>query len=81
MEHFWDLLFQLMKHGTNTLHVAFVFLFSVVMQPIKYINQGIKRQEDYFPFSYTYEYFSHQSEFLHVVNVPIHTLICRNNLE
>ena len=29
MEHFWDLLFQLMKHGTNTLHVAFIFLFSV----------------------------------------------------
>uniref|UniRef100_A0A4W5QT73 Uncharacterized protein n=1 Tax=Hucho hucho TaxID=62062 RepID=A0A4W5QT73_9TELE len=22
MEHFWDLLFQLMKYGTNTLHVA-----------------------------------------------------------
>ena len=30
MEHFWDLLFQLMKHGTNTLHVAFIFLFSIV---------------------------------------------------
>ena len=29
MENFWDLLFQLMKHGTNTLHVAFIFLFSV----------------------------------------------------
>jgi hypothetical protein len=29
MEHFWDLLFQLMKHGTNTSHVAFTFLFSV----------------------------------------------------
>ena len=28
MEHFWDLLFQLMKHGTNTLHIAFIFLFS-----------------------------------------------------
>jgi hypothetical protein len=26
MEKFWDLLFQLMKHGTNTLHVAFIFL-------------------------------------------------------
>ena len=25
MGHFWDLLFQLMKHGTNTLHVAFIF--------------------------------------------------------
>ena len=30
MEHFEDLLFQLMKHGTNTLHVEFLFLFSVV---------------------------------------------------
>ena len=29
MEHFGDLLVQLMKHGTNTLHVAFIFLFSV----------------------------------------------------
>ena len=29
MEHFGDFLFQLMKHGTNTLHVAFIFLFSV----------------------------------------------------
>ena len=29
MDNFWDLLFQLMKHGTNTLHVAFIFLFSV----------------------------------------------------
>ena len=28
MEHFWNLLFQLMKHGTNTLHV--VFLFSIL---------------------------------------------------
>ena len=25
MEHFWDLLFQLMKHGINTLHVGFIF--------------------------------------------------------
>ena len=30
MEHSWDLLFQLMKHGTNTLHVAFIFLLSIV---------------------------------------------------
>ena len=30
MEHFWDLLFQLMKHGTNISHVTFIFLFSVV---------------------------------------------------
>ena len=29
MEHFWDLLFQLMKNWTNTLHVAFIFLFSI----------------------------------------------------
>jgi hypothetical protein len=29
MEHFWDLLFQLIKDGTNTLHVAFIFLFSI----------------------------------------------------
>ena len=29
MEHFWDPLFHLMKHGTKTLHVAFIFLFSV----------------------------------------------------
>ena len=28
MEDVWDLLFQLMKHATNTLHVAFIFLFS-----------------------------------------------------
>ena len=29
MEHSWDLLFQLMKHETKTLHVAFIFLFSI----------------------------------------------------
>ena len=29
MEHFWYLLFQLMKHGTNALHVTFIFLLSV----------------------------------------------------
>jgi hypothetical protein len=29
MEDFWDLLFQLMKHGTNTLHVTLIFLFRV----------------------------------------------------
>ena len=27
--HLWDLFFQLMKYGTNTLHVALIFLFSV----------------------------------------------------
>ena len=32
MEHFWDILFQLMKYGTNTLHVAFIFLLSVDTQ-------------------------------------------------
>ena len=26
MEHFWDVLFQLMKHRTNTLHVGFIFV-------------------------------------------------------
>ena len=31
MEHYSDLSFQLMKHGTNTLHVAFIFLFSVML--------------------------------------------------
>jgi hypothetical protein len=29
MENVCDLLFQLMKHGTNTLYVAFIFLFSI----------------------------------------------------
>ena len=29
MEQFWDLLFELKKHGTNTLHVVFIFMFSV----------------------------------------------------
>ena len=29
MEHFWDLVFQLMKHGTNTLNVPFIFLLSI----------------------------------------------------
>ena len=29
MEHFLDFLFQLMKHGTKTLHIVFIFLFSV----------------------------------------------------
>ena len=31
MEHFWDILFQLTKHGTNTLlDQHFIFLFSVI---------------------------------------------------
>ena len=29
MENVWDLLFLLMKHGTNTLHVASIFFFSI----------------------------------------------------
>jgi hypothetical protein len=29
MENFRDLLFQLMKHESNTLHVAFMSLFSI----------------------------------------------------
>ena len=29
MDNFGDILFQLMKHGTNTLHVMCIFLFSV----------------------------------------------------
>jgi hypothetical protein len=29
MDNFCDLLFQLMEHGTNALHVAFMFLFSM----------------------------------------------------
>ena len=30
MEHFWNLLFQHMKHGTNIFHVVFIFGFSIV---------------------------------------------------
>lgn len=40
MELFWDLLFQLMKHGTNTLHVAFIFLSSIRSTQIKLHRQG-----------------------------------------
>ena len=29
MEHFCDNLFQLIKHGTSTLHAAFIFLFCI----------------------------------------------------
>lgn len=29
MENLWDLLFQLMIHGTNTLHVVFLFFFRI----------------------------------------------------
>ena len=30
MEHFWDLLFQLIKqHGTNTIYVAFIYALSI----------------------------------------------------
>ena len=31
MEHLWDLLFQLMKHEANNLHVPFLFLCSVYL--------------------------------------------------
>ena len=31
MEKNVDLLFQLMKHETNTLHVVFIFLFSIYL--------------------------------------------------
>ena len=30
MDNFCNLLFQLMKHGTYTLHVAFIFMFSIL---------------------------------------------------
>jgi hypothetical protein len=33
MGHFWDLLFQLMKHVTNTLHAVFIFLFGIINYP------------------------------------------------
>jgi hypothetical protein len=29
MSNVWDLLFQLMKQENNTLHIAFIFLFSI----------------------------------------------------
>ena len=29
MEHFRDLLFQFVEHGTNTLHAVFIFLFHI----------------------------------------------------
>ena len=28
-QNFWACFFQLVEHGTNTLHVAFIFLFSI----------------------------------------------------
>ena len=31
MEHFWVILFQLMKYGINTLQVVFIFLFCVYL--------------------------------------------------
>ena len=45
MEHFWDLLFQLVKHGTNTLHVAFIFLFREMN--LFSIVVGLARERDY----------------------------------
>ena len=44
MKHFWDLLFQLMKQGTNTSHVAFIFLFSIYTDDIvgwSGLNKGV----------------------------------------
>ena len=44
MENVWDLLFQLVKHGTNTLHVVFIFLFSVFsMCGLVYLVMGHSR--------------------------------------
>ena len=37
MGHFWDVLFQLIKHEPNTLHVEFIFLFSVLRNKIKLV--------------------------------------------
>jgi hypothetical protein len=36
MQHFWDPLFQLMKHGTNTLHVAFYIFVQCILLILKY---------------------------------------------
>ena len=30
MENVWDLLFQLMNYGSNTLHVAFLFFYQYI---------------------------------------------------
>ena len=38
MEHFWDLLFQLMKHWTNNLQVVLMFLFSVLIFPMEILS-------------------------------------------
>ena len=38
MEHFWDCLFQLMKHGTNTLHVAFIQSIWKVFRPLDFFH-------------------------------------------
>jgi hypothetical protein len=29
IENVWDILFQVMKHGSNTLHVVFILMFSI----------------------------------------------------
>ena len=41
MEHFWDIMFQLINHGTNTLHVAFIFLFSVDYSSLPTYCRGV----------------------------------------
>ena len=33
LEHFWNHLFQRTKHGTNTLHVAFLYFFCIYTNP------------------------------------------------
>jgi hypothetical protein len=41
MENVWDLLFQIMEHWTNTLHVAFIFLFSVHKMQVINVIHGV----------------------------------------
>jgi hypothetical protein len=45
MENFWNLSFQLMKHGTNTLHVAFIFVFSIHEVSYMFIMYGSLKVE------------------------------------
>ena len=37
--HFCNILFQLMKHGPNTSHVAFIFLFSIFLCALRHHAQ------------------------------------------
>ena len=43
LENFCDILFQLMKHGTNTLHAVFIFLFSMFC--FKTVRQFVNREK------------------------------------